>query len=296
MILDLFFKGYFSVIKEVSISLLPLMVIFVVYQLIFRKFRKRQLIRVVTGVAIAFVGLTLFLQGVNVGYIHVGAALGENIASLPGNWNWLLLPIGAILGFTVTLAEPSVHVLVQEIDRVTMGSLPKRTMLITLCIGVAVSIALSMLKTLLHFSLWYFIVPGYIIAIALAYVVPPQFTSIAFDSGGVATGTMTATFLLSLSIGAANQMEHADPMLDGFGLIGLVAMIPTLLVQVLGLIYKMQGVRAARLHSGGKDQEKDFHSTVDKGTIIADLPEGNGQSKEDESKTQLKEGSENEDK
>ncbi|ULQ60251.1 DUF1538 domain-containing protein [Brucepastera parasyntrophica] len=239
------FEGYTDVLKETAIALLPVLLIFTVYHIFYLKVNRRYFIKISLGVAIAFVGLTLFLQGVNVGYIPVGTAIGEKLAALP--YRWILIPIGFFLGFTVTTAEPSVHVLVQEIDKVTSGALPKKVMFMTLCLGVAVAIALAMLKILLGLSLWYFLIPGYALAILLAYLVPPVFTSIAFDSGGVATGTMTATFLLSLAIGAANQIETANPLTDGFGIIALVAMVPILTVLGLGLIYRYKEYRKKRV-------------------------------------------------
>lgn len=263
------FKGYTQVLQESALALVPLLVIFFIYQLISRRLKRRNFVRILKGVLISYVGLTLFLQGVNIGYLRAGEALGANLAALPTH-NWLLIPVGFILGFTVTMAEPSVYVLVQEIERVTGGSLPRRVMLMTLCIGVAAAIALSMLKTLLHISLWAFIVPGYILALILAYIVPPAFTSIAFDSGGVATGTMTATFLLSLSIGAANQMEHADPLLDGFGIIALVALVPTLTVLLLGLLYKQRENKIKRMQQKSQPpQEKDYLSSDNTATMVA---------------------------
>ncbi len=239
------FRGYAGVVRDTFTALIPLLTIFLIYQFAYLKLSRRRFHRILKGVLLAFVGLTLFLQGVNVGYIDVGKVLGEVLASLP--YNWILVPLGFLLGFAVTLAEPSVYVLVQEIDKVTAGAFPKRVMLIALSIGVAISVSLAMVKTLLNISLWFFMVPGYLLALVLTYFVAPNFTSIAFDAGGVATGTMTATFLLSLSLGVATQMEHADPLLDGFGIIGLVALMPILTVLSLGLIQRVQERRARGL-------------------------------------------------
>jgi hypothetical protein len=241
MIISLF-RGYPHILFESFIMLIPILTIFFVYNFAFLKLSKRRFLVICRGIVLSFVGLTLFLQGVNVGYIGAGTALGEALAALP--YNWVLVPIGFVLGFVVSLAEPAVRVLVQEIDKVTAGFLSQKIMLLTMCVGVAISIALAMLKILLNVSLWYFVVPGYILAFVVARFVPPDFTSIAFDSGGVATGTMTATFLLSLAIGAANQIEQTNPLLDGFGIISLVALIPILTVLALGLIYRVKAERA----------------------------------------------------
>lgn len=237
MILKLF-QGYHEILLDCLLALLPLLVIFTLCQFLFLKLPKKQIVNICKGVVLSYVGLTLFLQGVTVGYIPIGEALGLKLAGL--SYNWVLIPVGFLMGFAVTLAEPAVYVLVEQIEEVTGGSLVKRLMLITLCIGVAVSIALAMLKMLINFSLWYIIVPGYIIALVMSHFVDPNFTSIAFDSGGVATGTMTATFILSLTVGVAKKLEHTDPLLDGFGVIALVALTPILTVLILGLLYKFK--------------------------------------------------------
>jgi hypothetical protein len=202
------FNGYLDVVLETLLSLAPILLIGALSQIFILRLSKRRLLNMLKGVLLSFIGLTIFLQGVNVGFIPVGKALGEQFAALP--YNWVLLPIGFILGFAVTMAEPSVQVLVEQIEKVTGGFLRKKLMLATLCIGVGISIAIFMLKLLLHLSLWVFIVPGYLIALVLTLFVPKDFTSIAFDSGGVATGTMTATFLLSLALGVASQLENTN--------------------------------------------------------------------------------------
>lgn len=249
------FAGYPGIIKETSVALAPILAIFVVYHLFFKRTKMAYFFRALLGVAISFIGLTLFLQGVEVGYIPVGSELGKKLAGLP--YRWILIPIGFVLGFTVTTAEPSLHVLVGEIEKVTNGALPKKVMFLTLCLGVAVSIALAMIRILVGFSLWYLLVPGYALAIILSFIVPPVFTSIAFDSGGVATGTMTATFLLSLALGASRQMaeESGGAFTEGFGLIALVALMPIITVLGLGLIYLQQERRQERREA---DQQKRY--------------------------------------
>ncbi|QQO07928.1 DUF1538 domain-containing protein [Breznakiella homolactica] len=248
------FAGYTAVLEETSLALAPVLLIFTVYHIFYLKVTRRYFVKIFLGVVIAFAGLTLFLQGVNIGYIPVGAALGELLADLP--YRWILVPIGFFLGFSVTTAEPSVHVLVQEIDKVTAGAIPKRIMFFALCIGVAVAIALAMVKILAGLSLWYFLIPGYVLALILSYIVPPVFTAIAFDSGGVATGTMTATFLLSLAIGAASRIENANPLTDGFGIIALVAVMPILTVLGLGLLYRFKERKSRKNASAAADIDR----------------------------------------
>ena len=152
-------------------------------------------------------------------------------------YNWILIPIGFFLGFAVTMAEPAVRVLVTEVEKASSGHINKNVMLYTLCIGVAFAVSLSMLRVLTGVSIWYFIVPGYLIALLLMRYVSPEFIAIAFDAGGAATGPMTVTFILSMTVGVARQIEHRDPLLDGFGMVSLVALTPILAIQVLGFLY-----------------------------------------------------------
>lgn len=238
MIINLF-AGYSNVLKESGISVATLLIIISIYQVFFLKLSKKKMRNSLKSIIISFIGLTLFLQGVNIGYIPIGRAMGSRLADLP--YNWILIPIGLLLGYSVTMAEPSVQVLVGEIEKATGGFIRRRIMLLTLCIGVSIAFAISIIKILYSISLWYFIIPGYIIALILTCITSERFTAIAFDSGGVATGTMTVTFLLSLAIGVAESIEGANPLIDGFGVISLVALIPILLVLILGLFYENRG-------------------------------------------------------
>lgn len=228
------FNGYPEVFRSALVALLPLLAILLVSQATLLRLPLRQLLKMSAGIILSFFGLTLFLQGVNVGFIPVGSLMGYQLADLPHNW--ILVPIGFLMGFAVTLAEPAVHVLTQQIERVSSGSIPRKGLLIVLSFGVALSTMLAMLKLLLGLSLWYIIVPGYLVAIVLAKFVKPDFVAIAFDSGGVATGTMTATVMLSLAIGVATRLDNTNPLLDGFGIISLVALTPIILVLAVGLI------------------------------------------------------------
>ena len=174
------FHGYFDVIRSSLLALLPLLAILAVSQVTILKLPLRRLLQMTAGILIAFIGLTLFLQGVNIGFIPVGALMGYQLADL--SYNWILLPIGFLMGFAITMAEPAVHVLVQQIERVSSGSIPRKSLLLVLSTGVALSITLAMLRLLLDISLWYFIVPGYLTVIILARSVRPDFVAIAFDS------------------------------------------------------------------------------------------------------------------
>jgi hypothetical protein len=185
-----------------------------------------------------FIGLVLFLYGVQIGFMPAGTIIGEALASL--SYNWILIPIGLVLGFVVTIAEPAVRVLGVEVEKASSGYIREKTILYTLACGVAISIALSMIRTIYGIPLAYFLIPGYGIVLLLSFFTGPTFTAIAFDSGGVATGPMTVTFILAISVGAANMIEGRDPIIDGFGLVALVALAPILSVIILGLLYKIR--------------------------------------------------------
>ncbi|MFO7636342.1 MAG: DUF1538 domain-containing protein [Clostridia bacterium] len=230
------FGGIFKVALDVFLALSPLLLAFILFQVLLLKLPKRQVIRMLKGMFLAFLGLTLFLYGVHVGFMPAGEAMGKELSKLP--WNWVIIPVGFLLGFAATFAEPAVRVLVDEIDKVSGGYVNKRVMILTLCIGVGVSVALSMVRVLFGLSLWVFIIPGYLMVLTLVNFVSPTYAAIAFDSGGVATGPMTVTFILSLSIGVAGGIEGRNPLLDGFGMVALVALTPILAVLILGYLYK----------------------------------------------------------
>lgn len=232
------FSGYDEVVISSLFALLPLLVILGLAQRLILQLPAKRFRDMLVGVALVFVGLTLFLQGVNAGYIPLGNAMGYVLADRPDNW--ILVPIGLVLGFAITLAEPSIYVLTQEIEKVSGGFVRRRLLLSFLAVGVAASIALAMAKLLFGLPLWVILAPGYILALILARFAPSDFVAMAFDSGGVATGTMTATFILSLAIGVATRLDETDPLLDGFGIIALVALTPIIMVLILGLIIGRQ--------------------------------------------------------
>ena len=232
-----------EVLKEVSMALLPLVAMFVVFQLFLLKMPPVQVRRMIKGVSYSFVGLVLFLVGVNGGFMPAGQKLGEILgeyASVRGGvWLLLLLAVGLIFGAVVVCAEPAVWVLTEQVETVSGGNIKRRVMLLALSFGVAIAIGLSMLRVLYRFSLWYILVPGYALALLLTFFCPPLFTGIAFDSGGVASGPMTSTFILSFTLGAA-VASGGDPVTDAFGVIALVAMTPLIAIQILGIIFKIK--------------------------------------------------------
>ena len=236
------FYGFGDVLFEVSMALIPLILFFLFFQIFMLKLPFKRVKDIFIGIALTFMGLAFFLQGVHVGFLPVGREIGD----LVGDWKhqWILIPVGFLLGFVATFAEPAVRVLNAEVDKVSSGYIPAKLMLYTLSIGVAISIALAMTRIIFGIPLWYFIGPGYFLALALAIFSTETFTSIAFDAGGVATGPMTVTFILAIALGFSDTLEGRDPMLDGFGMIAIVALAPILSVLILGLLFKFNESRS----------------------------------------------------
>lgn len=224
---------------EVIVALAPIIIIFIIFQKISFKLSKATVRKIVFGILFTFIGLVFFLVGVNVGFMEVGNKVGYGLASLD-NKAYIVI-IGFILGVVIILAEPAVYVLTHQIEDVTSGYVKRKMVVVTLAIGVGLAVALSMIRILVpELQLWHFLLPGYIISITMMYFVPKLFVGIAFDSGGVASGPMTATFILAYAQGAAEAIEGANVLIDGFGIIAMVAMTPIISLQVLGLIFKLK--------------------------------------------------------
>ena len=230
-----------SYVREVLISLVPIVAVFAVFQLFSRRYLRRQVTRVTVGFVYTYIGLVLFLCGVNVGFAPLGASMGGDIAS--GRWRWLLVPIGMLIGYYIVKAEPAIQVLNRQVEGVTNGAVSARAMNRCLSIGVSASVGFSMLRVLTGLSIHWIVIPGYIIALILSRLVPKMFVGIAFDSGGVASGPMTTTFLLPLSIGASSALG-GNLMTDAFGVVALVALTPLIAVQIMGILYQYK-LRAA---------------------------------------------------
>jgi intracellular septation protein A len=222
-------------IKEVIFALAPVCLFFIIFQALTRKFTKRKMIRMTIGIVYTFIGLVLFLTGVNVGFIPVGTFLGSELAS--PELKWLLIPLGMLMGYYIVAAEPAVHVLNKQVEEVSGGAIPASAMNLCLSIGVAVSVGLSMMRVLTGISIYWLLIPGYVIALLLSNFVPKMFTGIAFDSGGVASGPMTTTFLLPFAMGACIALD-GNILTDAFGIVAMVAMTPLIAVQLMGLIYQ----------------------------------------------------------
>lgn len=223
--------------KEMALSILPIVFFFGVFQLISRDLNKRTLIKIGVGVVYTYVGLVLFLTGVNVGFMPAGNYLGQTIAGLP--FAWIIVPIGMLIGYFIVQAEPAVFVLTKQVEEMTSGAISAKAMGASLSIGVSLSVGLAMIRVLTGISILYFLVPGYLVALVLTFFVPKIFTAIAFDSGGVASGPMTATFLLPFAMGACEALG-GNIITDAFGIVAMVAMTPLITIQIMGLIFRIK--------------------------------------------------------
>lgn len=228
-------------INEVFIALLPILIFFLLFQIIKLRIKKRPLLKIMSGLIYTFIGLVLFLTGVNVGFMPTGNQIGYTISG--SSYKWLMIPLGMVIGYFIVAAEPAVHVLKEQVENITEGAVSGRSLGLSLSIGVAVSVGLALIRSLTGLSIWYLIIPGYAIALILTFFVPPLFTAIAFDSGGVASGPMTATFLLPLSMGTTAAVG-GNVLTDAFGIVAMVAMTPLVTIQCLGLIYRLKSKQA----------------------------------------------------
>ena len=218
--------------KEVALALGLIVAFFLICQAVFLKLNRRQLSKIAVGVIFTYIGLVMFLTGVNVGFMPIGYKIGYTMAQMP---DAVLILFGLIVGILVVLAEPAIHVLNAQVEDVTGGLVKKKSMMMGLCVGVGAAIALSMIRIIYDFSLVYYIIPGYFISLALSLFVPPVYTAIAFDSGGVASGPMTSGFILPFAIGACISLQGTEAVLrDAFGVVALVAMAPLITIQLLG--------------------------------------------------------------
>ncbi len=238
-VLGPFIGGLLPTAKEAATAMLPLIIVFGVLNASSFKIAGKELKRIVLGLIYSFLGLIGFLLGVTSGFMDLGASLGENLAQLP-NGTYMLPIIGLILGLVIVLAEPSVFILANSIEQVTAGSIQRKFILVALCLGVGFAVAISMIRVQVPaLRFWMIIAPGFILTIILSFFVDPIFVGISYDAGGVASGPMTATFIVAVLQGAARIIPTADPMLDGFGVLATVAMMPIFSVMLLGFIYKM---------------------------------------------------------
>ena len=256
-IADAFLHTALHTCKEVALALGLIVVFFLICQVIFLKLPRRRLLKIGMGVLFTYIGLVMFLTGVNVGFMPIGYKLGYELARLNEE---LLVVLGLIMGVLVVLAEPAIHVLNQQVEEVTGGYVSKKSMMLGLCIGVGASIALSMIRIIFDFSIVYYVIPGYFLSLALSLFVPPVYTAIAFDSGGVASGPMTSGFILPFATGVCVCLQgEAAVLRSAFGVVAVVAMTPLITIQLLGfraiVSERIAEKRAMKKILGADDQQ-----------------------------------------
>lgn len=228
-------------LKEIALSMLPIILIFGVFQLVSLRLSRRTLLRIGSGLLYTYAGLVLFMTGVHVGFLPTGTFLGMRLAALPVPW--MIVPIGMLIGFFIVKAEPAIYVLMRQVEELTNGAVKGKLLQRTLCLSVAVSVGIAMIRVLTGISILWFVVPGYAISLLMSLLTPRIFTAIAFDSGGVASGPMTASFLLPFAMGAC-QALGGNVVTDAFGVVAMVAMTPLIAIQGLGLYYRFRGSRS----------------------------------------------------
>ncbi len=225
-------KKFGSISLEVILALCLIVAFFLIIQFIYIRLPKKKLIQIAIGIAYTFLGLVIFLTAVNIGFMPIGYKMGQELAS--NNPVWIAI-FGFVLGMVVVLAEPAVHVLTKQVEEITTGGVSKRSMLIALSIGVGISICLSMIRIIFDFSILFYIIPGYLISLGLSFFIPKIYTAIAFDSGGVASGPLTSSFILPFAIGTCMVLQGEGSILrDAFGIVAMVAMTPLITIQLLG--------------------------------------------------------------
>ena len=239
---SLFHAGLPTYIKEIAVSLLPIVALFGVFQAVSLRLSARMLMKLGVGLVYTYIGLVLFLTGANVGFMPAGNYLGQVLAGR--EWRWVIVPVGLIIGYFIVKAEPAVYVLNKQVEEITDGAISSSAMGASLSVGVAVSIGLALVRVLTGISVLWFLIPGYAAAIILSFFVPRIFTAIAFDSGGVASGPMTAAFLLPFAQGACAAVG-GNIVTDAFGVVAMVAMTPLIAIQVLGMVYQTRQKSAA---------------------------------------------------
>ncbi|MDR1956007.1 MAG: DUF1538 domain-containing protein, partial [Treponema sp.] len=254
------FPDYF---EEVLKALAAIVIFFLVFQFIARRFKRHQIVRIVVGFLYTLVGLVVFLTGVNVGFIPVGHLLGSALAASP--FKWILVPLSMLIGYFIVDAEPAVHVLTKQVEAISSGAITQKVLKRGLSIGMAMALAITMIRIFMGISIMWILIPGYAFALILTFLVPKIFTGIAFDSGGVCSGPMTSTFLLPLAMGTC-EGAGGNLMTDAFGIVAMVALAPLIVIQGMGLIY------GSKLKTSAKHTEEEIHristSTETAGAIL----------------------------
>lgn len=248
---QLFAHGLPDYMKEIALSLLPIVLFFGLFQIFALRLSGKTLAKILIGLVYTYIGLVLFLTGANVGFMPAGNYLGQVMATR--SYRWVLVPVGALIGYFIVKAEPAVYVLNHQVEELTDGAISAKSMGISLSVGVSLSVALAMIRVLTGIPILWFLIPGYGVAIGLSFFVPKIFTAIAFDSGGVASGPMTATFLLPLAQGACVAVG-GNLVADAFGVVAMVAMTPLITIQILGMVYQLKQQKSgAGVFAGAAD-------------------------------------------
>lgn len=226
-------------VLEAFLALLPFVIIFILLQIFILKLKYTEVITIGRGLLLSFIGLGLFLYGINVSFIDGGIAVGKAISLLKNNW--IMFPLAFLLGFIVTLAEPAVKILVNEIEQMTTGYIRPKLFVIFLAVGVGFSVSLAILRILMGISFWYLIIISYATALILSYFTSPLFVAVAFDAGGVAVGPLVTAFLLGIIVSYAETVSSFEAVVNGFGALALVTIFPVIMVLILGCIYERKG-------------------------------------------------------
>ena len=235
-LVTLFSTKFMMCIKQVSISMLPIIIIFLVFQLTTKTNSKEKIKSIVFGMVVTLLGLTIFLTGVNSGFMNIGYQIGIKSIEIS---KILLVIFGVLIGYFIVSAEPAVRILTVQVEELTSGSISKKIMQLSLSVSVALSVGLALLRSVTGISILYFLIPGYLFSLIMTFFVPKIFTAVAFDSGGACSGPLTATFLFPIALGACLTI-NGNPLTDAFGLIAFVSMTPLITIQALGLVYKIK--------------------------------------------------------
>ena len=237
-VFSFFANGLWHSFIEVIIIIVPIIAIFLLFQFIKLKLSHSELRKIFVGVIYLLIGLAIFLAGVNNGFLPAATAIGGAIGSL--SFNWIAIPIAFVIGACVLLAEPTAYVLVKRVEEITDGAIPRFMMLFGMTLGVGIAMSLAMVRLLYGISIWWILIPGYALSLALTFIVPEIFVGIGFDAGEVATGAMSAAFVLPFAVGVGSQIPGVNIVVESFGIVGLSTMFPPIIVQLMGLIYSMK--------------------------------------------------------
>ncbi|MDR1649721.1 MAG: DUF1538 domain-containing protein [Synergistaceae bacterium] len=248
----LFAEGLIHSFRDVAMVIVPIVGIFAIFQFTHLRLSKTELVKIGVGILYLLAGLTLFLTGVNSGFLPAGKYLGGTMGAMENNW--ILIPLCLLIGACVLVAEPAVHVLTKQVEEITNGSISRRTLLFSMALGVGIAMSLSMARILTGLSIWWILIPGYALALALTLVSPDFFVGIGFDSGGVAAGAMSAAFVLPFTTGVC-EAAGGNIMTDAFGVVGTISMMPPITLQIIGVLYrlKLEKIRRSALSSGTED-------------------------------------------